>query len=108
MWFFRGSEIGKAYCLVDGIYSRDFPFAFGELGKLLAIEVVQMQMAIPAALAGPQRALAILEKKKIVAVVDPIGIIFTEGNTRLAGSRVCNEEIQVRLRAIEALNSKLL
>jgi len=41
-------------------------------------------VAIPAVLAGPQKALAVLEEIKVVADVDPIGIIFTEGGAGLA------------------------
>src|SRR5216683_7230854 len=58
--FFCGREIDESLCLIDCVDRGDFPLTLGELRELPALEVIQVQVAIPAALAGPQEALAIL------------------------------------------------
>src|SRR5438552_1753824 len=51
--FFGCREIDQALCFIHAVERSDFPLAFGELRKLFSLEVKQIQMAIPAALARP-------------------------------------------------------
>src|SRR6266480_6243513 len=106
--FFRGAEIDKPLRFIYRVNRRYFPLTLGELRQLLAFEVIQIQVAIPAALAGPQEALAVLEKIKIVANVDPIGVIFAENGAGPASGAVGNQQIKRGLCAIETLNGEML
>ena len=106
--FFRRRKIDKSPRFINSVDCRDFPFALGYLRKLFAFKAKQVQVAIPAALARPQEALAVLQKIEIITDVNPIRIIFAERGARLACSGVCNQEIECGLRAIEALNREML
>src|SRR6202045_1397539 len=105
--FFRGGEVDKALRFIYRIDRRDFPLTLGELRKLFALEVIEIQVAIPAALARPQEALAIAEEIKVVAEVDPIGVIFAENGAGLASGAVGDQQIKRGLCAMEALNGEM-
>src|SRR5207245_980641 len=74
--FFRGGEVNEILRFVNGVNLRNLPITFGKLRELLAADVIQIQVAVAAALAGPQKTLSILEEKKIVADVDPVWIFL--------------------------------
>src|SRR6266404_8353156 len=76
--FFCRREISHALRFLHRVERSDFPFPFGELRKLLAVEIVEIQVPVSGAFAGPQKALAILKEMKIVADIDPVGITLGE------------------------------
>src|SRR5437879_7467502 len=92
--FLCGGEVDKAFGFIDRVDCRDFPFALGKLCELLALEVKQIQVAIPAAFAGPQETLAIFQQSEIVTHVDPIRVIFAENGACLARGSVRNQQIE--------------
>src|SRR6266850_4737638 len=70
--------IHKKLGFLNRVERSDFPFAFGDLSKQLAVEIVEIQVPVSGAFAGPEKALAILKEIKIIADIDPIGILFAE------------------------------
>src|SRR5260370_27533834 len=88
--FFRRREVDQSLCFVNRIQRSDFPFAPGNLPELLAFEIIKIQMAVTAALAGPQEALAVFQEMQIVADVDPVRIFLGERRARLARRSICD------------------
>src|SRR6266436_7709117 len=89
--FFRRREIHRALRFFYRIECSDFPFSFGELRKLLAVAIVEIQVPVSGAFAGPEKALAILKEMKIVADIDPVGITLGERGSCLARSGIRNQ-----------------
>src|SRR5712664_1992449 len=100
----RRREIHRALGFVNRVQRSDFPLAFGDLSEQLAVEIVEIQVPISGALAGPEEALAVLEEIEIVADIYPIGILLAERCSCFAGGGIGNQKIECVLFTIEALN----
>src|SRR6266446_5245785 len=86
--FLRRREIHHALGFLNRVQRSDFPLAFGDLSDQLAVEIVEIEMSVSRAFAGPQEALAVLEEIKIVADIDPIGILFAERGSGFSGGGI--------------------
>src|ERR1700741_4940820 len=104
--FFRGREIDKALRFVDSVHVADFPLALGELGKFLAREIVEIQMAVAGAFTRPQEALSVFQEVEVIAEIDPVRVLFGEQPRGVSRSRVCEKQVENSLIAIESLNGK--
>src|SRR5882762_10970315 len=104
----RRREIHRALGFVNRVQRSDFPLAFGDLSEQLAVEIVEIQVPISGALAGPEEALAVLEEIEIVADIYPIGILFAERCSCLARGGDANQQIESILCAIETLDGDVL
>src|ERR1700735_5730507 len=82
------------------------PIAAGELRKLFAGIIVEIEMAVAGALAGPQKAFVVGEKIQIVADVDPVFVGFGEDGFGRAGRGVGEKQVELILRAIEPLDGE--
>ena len=100
----RGGEIDLAVLFVHAGDALDFPIAVGELSELLARQIVEIEMAESGALAGPQKALPVGEEMQVVADIDPVFVLFGEHGLGFSGGGVGEEQIQMILRAIQALD----
>src|SRR5271156_3482673 len=80
------------------------PIAAGELREFFAGTIVEIEMAVAGAFAGPQKASVVGEKVKIVADVDPVFVGLGEDGFRGAGRGVSEKQVELILRAIEALD----
>src|SRR5689334_2430631 len=105
---FGGSKIDEAFGFIDSLYAENFPVALSQLRKLLAVKIVQIEVAVAGALIAPQETLAVLEKAEIVADVDPILILHGDRGARFAGAGVGDQKIKNGLFAIQALNGQVL
>src|SRR6266850_658875 len=101
--FFRRREIHRALGFLNRVQRSDFPLAFGDLSEQLAVEIVEIQVPVSVALAGPEKALAVLEEIKVVADIDPIGILFAQGCSCFTRGSIGNQKIECVLCTIEAL-----
>src|SRR5262249_49728343 len=81
-----------------------FPIAAGQLRQLLASEIVEIEMTVAGAFAGPEEALSVSEEAEIVVHVDPKFIVFAEGGLCFACRAVSEEKIEVRLKTVETLD----
>src|SRR5712664_2117501 len=88
--FLRRREIHRALGFLNRVQRSDFPFAFGDLSEQLSVETVEIEMPVSGALAGPEEVLAIPKEIKIVADIDPIGILFAERCSCLARGGIVN------------------
>src|SRR6267143_2844488 len=87
----RRREIHRALGFLNCVERSDFPLTFGDLSEQLTVEIVEIEMSVSGAFAGPEEALAVPEEIKIVADIDPIGILFAEHCSCLARGGIGNQ-----------------
>ncbi len=100
-----GSVVDAAagFVFVHRVDRRDFPVALGQLRHALAVDGREKDVAEAAiALAGPQEALAVLEKLDVAIEVDPVRVGLLEYGGRRARFRVDRDHLQLVLHTTHA------
>ena len=88
----RRGEVYLRVFLIHAGDALDLPVPVSNLCQLLAVQIVQIEMAIAGALAGPQKTLLIRQEAQVVVYIDPVFILFGERNLRFPAARIGETE----------------
>src|ERR1700740_2376313 len=105
--FLRGREIRVAFRFIYGIQTGHLPITLGDLRQLFPLQIENIQMPEPAALARPQKAPSIMEKIQIVAQVYPVRILFAQEHMALSVRSAGDQEVELGLGSVQRLNSEV-
>ena len=105
---FRRVEIYDSLRVVDSFEPSHFPVSFGQLRGFFSIQSIQIQMPVATAFARPQKPLAVFQKIQIVGNVDPVRVFFRHQHARFSSLRIRKQQLQLRLRTVQALDRKPL